>query len=67
MYGYWGKLLQVDLTHRTHRIEDIPEEVFDLLLGGSALGAKFCWRNSGERGSLFTGEQAYFLRRSVPG
>ena len=40
MYGYWGKLLRVDLTHRTHRIEDIPEEVFDLLLGGSALGAK---------------------------
>ena len=40
MYGYWGKLLRVDLTHRTHRIEDIPEEVFDLLLGGSGLGAK---------------------------
>ncbi len=40
MHGYWGKLLRVDLTNRVCRTDDIPEETFDLLLGGSALGAK---------------------------
>ncbi len=40
MYGYWGKLLRVNLTSRACRIDDIPEETFSLLIGGSALGAK---------------------------
>jgi aldehyde:ferredoxin oxidoreductase len=40
MHGYWGKLLRVDLTNRVCRIDDIPEETFSLLMGGSALGAK---------------------------
>ena len=40
MYGYWGKLLRVDLTNSRFSVEDIPEKVFEQLLGGAALGAK---------------------------
>ena len=40
MYGYWGKLLRVDLTNSRFSVEDIPEKVFEQLLGGAAIGAK---------------------------
>lgn len=40
MYGYWGKLLRIDLTNQTYQSEDIPEELFRKYIGGAALGAK---------------------------
>lgn len=40
MYGYWGKLLRVNLTDQTYRVEDIAAETCRKFLGGTALGAK---------------------------
>ena len=40
MYGYWKKLLRVNLSDQTWRAEDIDEKSIELLLGGAALGAK---------------------------
>ena len=40
MNGYWKKLLRVNLTEKTWCTEDIDEAVLDLLMGGTALGAK---------------------------
>lgn len=40
MYGYWGKVLRIDLTERKSKVEDIPEEVWQKFVGGSAFGAK---------------------------
>ncbi len=40
MYGYWGKMLRVNLSDQTYRADDIPEETFRKLIGGAALGAK---------------------------
>ena len=40
MNGYWKKLCRVNLTDRTWTAEDIDEKTLDLLMGGTALGAK---------------------------
>ena len=41
MFGYWQKLLRVDLSSSTYKVEDIDEKSLKLLLGGAALGAKY--------------------------
>ena len=41
MYGYWGKLLRVNLTNHTYRAEEIEKTALQKLLGGSGLGAKY--------------------------
>ena len=40
MNGYWKKLCRVNLTDRTWTAEDIDEKTLNLLMGGTALGAK---------------------------
>ncbi|MTI79685.1 MAG: aldehyde ferredoxin oxidoreductase [Firmicutes bacterium] len=40
MFGYWGKLLRVNLTNQTYKVEEIPEVTLKKFLGGAALGAK---------------------------
>ncbi|MBO4289940.1 MAG: aldehyde ferredoxin oxidoreductase family protein [Lachnospiraceae bacterium] len=40
MNGYWKKLCRVNLTDKTWTTEDIDEATLDLLMGGTALGAK---------------------------
>jgi len=40
MYGYWKKLLRINLTTETFTVDDIDEKSLKLLLGGAALGAK---------------------------
>jgi len=37
--GYWQKLLRVDLTNRTTRVEDISEDILKKYIGGAGLGA----------------------------
>ena len=41
MYGYWKKLLRIDLTRETSSVEEIDEKSLTLLVGGAALGAKW--------------------------
>jgi len=38
--GYWGKVLRVDLTNKIYKIEDVPESVWKMFIGGSGFGAK---------------------------
>jgi aldehyde:ferredoxin oxidoreductase len=40
MYGYWKKLLRINLTTKTATVESIDEKDLMLLYGGSGLGAK---------------------------
>ncbi|MBS1119620.1 MAG: Aldehyde ferredoxin oxidoreductase [Deltaproteobacteria bacterium] len=44
-YGHLGKVLFVDLTARTHRVEDIAESVYQSYLGGYGLGAWLMWKH----------------------
>jgi len=41
MFGYWQKLLRVNLTDSTFKVEDIDEKSIKLLLGGTALASKY--------------------------
>jgi aldehyde:ferredoxin oxidoreductase len=40
MYGYWGKVLRLNLTTKKYKVEDVPENVWKKFIGGSAFGAK---------------------------
>ncbi|MEG1050291.1 MAG: aldehyde ferredoxin oxidoreductase N-terminal domain-containing protein, partial [Oscillospiraceae bacterium] len=40
MYGYWNKLLRVNLTDKSWKVDPIDDKDFELLLGGAAFGAK---------------------------
>jgi aldehyde:ferredoxin oxidoreductase len=40
MYGYWGKVLRINLTTKKYKVEDVPESVWKKFIGGSAFGAK---------------------------
>jgi len=44
-YGYHGKVLHVDLSQDTVRIEEPPEQFYRTYLGGSALGAYYALRD----------------------
>src|SRR4030042_2893459 len=40
MYGYWGRVLRVNLTTKKYTIEEVPLEVWKKFVGGSGFGAK---------------------------
>lgn len=41
--GFWGKLLRINLTDKTSKVEPIPESTLKKFLGGAALGAKILY------------------------
>ncbi len=43
MKGATGKIIQVDLTSGTIRIESLPEADYLAYIGGSGLAAKYFW------------------------
>jgi len=43
LFGYKGKLLHVDLSHKTSKSLTIPEEILNKYIGGRGLGAKLYW------------------------
>ena len=44
-YGHHGKVLFVDLTARTSRVETVDESVYKSFLGGYGLGAWLMWKH----------------------
>lgn len=44
-YGHTGKVLFVDLSDRSHRVETIDETVYRSYLGGYGLGAWLMWKH----------------------
>lgn len=47
MKGYVGKILWVDLTSGQTKVEDLPEEVARKYIGGSGIGAKILFEETG--------------------
>jgi len=43
--GYYGKLLRINLTDKSHKVETIPEEIFQKYLGGKGLGSYLLYQN----------------------
>lgn len=44
-YGWNGKILWVDLTNKTSRIEDILPQIYEKFIGGKGLGAYLLYRS----------------------
>src|SRR5688572_18782415 len=44
-YGHLGKVLFVDLTTATHRVETVDESIYRSYLGGYGLGAWLMWKH----------------------
>ncbi len=42
-WGYWNKILRVDLTNRKITKEEIDEDTCKLFVGGAGIGAKILW------------------------
>lgn len=40
MYGYWGKVLRINVSDKSYKIEDVSENVWKKFIGGSGFGAK---------------------------
>jgi len=38
--GYWGKVLRINLTNRTYKIENVSESTWKKFVGGAGFGAK---------------------------
>jgi len=38
--GYWEKMFRADLTNKTYKIEDVPEGIWKMFVGGSGFGVK---------------------------
>ncbi len=45
--GYMNKSLRIDLSRRSHSVEDIDPEEYRIFLGGRGLGALWYWREIG--------------------
>lgn len=45
MYGYYGKILHIDLTDRSTRVEEKPEEFYKKYIGGVSMATRLCWEN----------------------
>jgi aldehyde:ferredoxin oxidoreductase len=44
-YGFWGKVLYVDLSRREIRVESLPEETYHRFLGGYGLGVQYLYNH----------------------
>lgn len=43
MYGYWNKIIRVNLTKKEYSVESLNEELLRKFIGGSGLGAKLLY------------------------
>src|SRR5262245_25976168 len=60
-YGTHGRVLVVDLTARTSRVEDLDESVYQLYLGGYGLGAYLMWKHFPPRADALAPEACFAI------
>src|SRR5262249_48782765 len=60
-YGTHGRVLVVDLTTRTSRVEQLDESVYRLYLGGYGLGAYLMWKHFPPRADALAPETCFAI------
>jgi len=60
-YGTHGRVLVVDLTTRTSRVEELDESVYQLYLGGYGLGAYLMWKHFPPRADALAPEACFAI------
>ena len=48
-HGFWGRLLEVDLSTGKSRVIEVDQQVYRMFIGGRGLAAWLLWRRLGER------------------
>ncbi|RLG83548.1 MAG: aldehyde ferredoxin oxidoreductase [Thermoprotei archaeon] len=48
-HGFWGRLLEVDLTSGKSRVIDIDQKIYRMFIGGRGLATWLLWSRLGER------------------
>ena len=46
MKGIWNKILKVDLSNKTCKVENVSDEIYENFLGGAGMCAYMLWRES---------------------
>jgi aldehyde:ferredoxin oxidoreductase len=46
LYGYWGKILEVDLSKNKIKVRSVKEEIFKMFVGGVGLAAKIVFEQT---------------------
>ena len=46
MFGFYNRLLRIDLPTQTYQVEEIPDDILSKYLGGKGLGAYLLLNNS---------------------
>lgn len=49
MVGFWGKLLDIELSTGSHKVVELPPLIFRRFLGGRGLAAWLLWRELGSK------------------
>lgn len=44
IFGYWNKILRVDLTTKKITKEEVGDDIFKLFVGGAGIGAEILWK-----------------------
>ena len=61
MFGFYNRLLRVDLPTRSYRVEEIPDEVLSQYLGGKGLGAYLLLKNSPAGGDPLSPDNPFII------
>ncbi|MGC9009539.1 MAG: aldehyde ferredoxin oxidoreductase family protein [Sulfolobales archaeon] len=49
MPGFWGRLLDIDLSSQRHKIYEIPGLIYRMFIGGRGLATWILWRELGDK------------------
>lgn len=72
-WGYWNKILRIDLTNRKITKEEIDEDTCKLFVGGAGIGAKILWEEISSETNPFDADNKLifaggpFQGHAVPG
>ena len=61
MYGFYGRILVVDVTARQFRIESVDDSILSSFLGGKGLGSYLLWRRNPPRVNPFSPDNHVIL------
>jgi len=64
-YGYWGKILHIDLSTRSYRVEEPGEDFYRIYAGGGLMGAYYMLKETPARIDAFDPANALIFLSSV--
>ncbi|GAI11493.1 unnamed protein product, partial [marine sediment metagenome] len=60
-YGWWGKILRIDLSGEKITWEEVSEKIYEKLIGGAGIGAKIIYEELNQKVDPFSSENKVIL------